>query len=121
MNEGVMVILRSMVRAICGVLLIDKKRSTYLMFMLGLSETIDQLAMANNVCWYGHVLRREDGHALRRALYFGVEGQCKKGRPKRSWKKQVEEESMKVGLRRESALCRSKWSVGTNQIAAWLR
>ena len=27
---------------------------------------------------------------------------------------------MKVGLRREDALCRSKWSVGINQIAAGL-
>ena len=28
---------------------------------------------------------------------------------------------MKVGLRREDALCRSKWSVGVNKIAAELR
>ena len=34
---------------------------------------------------------------------------------------QVEEESVKVDLRREDALFRSKWSVGINQIAAWLR
>ena len=31
--------------------------------------------MANSVHWYGHVLRKEDAHALRRALYFEVEGQ----------------------------------------------
>ena len=36
------------------------------------------------------------------------------------WKTQVEEESMKVGLRRKDALCRSKCSVGVNKIAAWL-
>ena len=52
------------------------------MFMLGLSETIDQLAIANSVHWYGHVLRREDGHVMRRALNFEVEGQRKKGRLK---------------------------------------
>ena len=34
------------------------------------------------------------------------------------WKKQVEEESVKVGLRRKEALCRSKWSVGVNKISA---
>ena len=28
------------------------------MFMLGLLEAIDKLAMANSVHWYGHVLRR---------------------------------------------------------------
>ena len=31
------------------------------MVMLVISEAIDQFAMANSVCWYGDVLRREDG------------------------------------------------------------
>ena len=35
---------------------------------------------------------------------------------KRTWKKQVEEESVKFGLRTEGALCRSKWSVGVKLI-----
>ena len=110
-----------MVRAMCAMQLKDKKRSKYMMFMFGLKETIDQLAMANSVCWYGHVLRREDGHALRRALDFEVEGQRKQGKPMWMWKNQVEEESMKVGVRREDALCCSMWSVCINKIAAGLR
>ena len=89
-----------MVRAMCGVQLKDRKRS--MDFMLGLNETIDQLAIANSVRWYDHVLRREDGHILRRALDFEVEGQRMKGRLKRTWKKQVEEGSVKVGLRRST-------------------
>ena len=28
-----------------------------LMLLLGLNETMNQLDMANSVCWYGHVLR----------------------------------------------------------------
>ena len=63
------------------------------------------------------MLRRGDGHVNRRALDFKVEGQRKKGRPKRTWKKQVEEES----LQREDAFFRSQRSVGVNQIAAGLR
>ena len=90
-----------MIREMCGIQLKDRKGSTNLMFMLGFSETIDQLAMANSVCWYGHMWRKEDGHVLRRTLDFDVEGQRKKGRLKRTWKKQVDEESMKVGLRRK--------------------
>ena len=35
-------------------------------------------------------------------------------------KKQVEEESVQVGLSKGDALCRLKWSVGVNQIAAGL-
>ena len=45
--------------------------------------------MANSVRWYGHVLRREDDHILRMALDFEVEGQRKKGRPKRTWKSRL--------------------------------
>ena len=43
---------------------------------------MDQLAMANSVHWYGHVLKKEDGHVLRRALYYEAEGQrgCGKSR-----------------------------------------
>ena len=60
------------------------------MFMSDLSETMDQLAIANSVRWYCLVLRREDGHVLRMALDFEVDGQRKEGRPKGRWKKQVE-------------------------------
>ena len=87
---------RSMVRALCGVQLKDRKRSMDLMFMLGLNETIDQLAMTSSVHLYGHVLRREDGHVLRRALGLEVEDRRKKGRLNSTWKEQVEGESVKV-------------------------
>ena len=73
-----------MVRAMYGVQLKEKIRSRDFMLMLGLNETIDQLAIANSVRWYGHVLRREDGHVLRRSLDFEVGGQRKKCKPKRT-------------------------------------
>ena len=63
---------KSMLRVMCGVQLKDRKRSTDVMFMLGLSEPIDLLAMANSVRWYSDVLRREDGHVLRMVLKFEV-------------------------------------------------
>ena len=74
------------------------KRSTDLMFMLGLNESMEQLDMANSVHWYGYVLRKTDGHVLRRAFDFEVEGEKKMGRRKRTWRKQVVEESVEVGL-----------------------
>ena len=42
------------------------------MEMLGLKETVVQMANANRVRWYEHVLRRDDGHVLRKA--FEVKG-----------------------------------------------
>ena len=44
------------------------------MEMLGLKETVVQMANANGVRWYGNVLRRDDGHVLRKALEFEVKG-----------------------------------------------
>ena len=99
---------RAMVRAMCGVKLMDRKNTEGLMDMLGLKETIEKLAKANGVRWYGYVLRREDGNILRQALEFRVEGLRRRGRPKKSWKMQVEEEMKMIGLKREDALNREK-------------
>ena len=41
--------------------------------LLDLNETIDQLVMANSEHLYGHVLRREDGNLMRRALCLNIE------------------------------------------------
>ena len=54
------------------------------------------------------MLRREDGHVLRMVLCFEAEVYRKKGRSKWTWIKQVEKESLNIGLRMEDALCRSK-------------
>ena len=78
LKESEMEILRTeafVVGEMYGVQVKDRKRSTDLMLMLGLSEAVDQLAMAKSVRWYGHVLRR--------AFDLETEGQGKKGRPKR--------------------------------------
>ena len=39
----------------------------------------------DNVCWYGHVLRRVDGHVLKMELGFEFDEQKTKGRLKRTW------------------------------------
>ena len=66
------------------------------MEILALKETVVQMAKVNRVRWYGHVLRRDDGHVLRKALEFEVKRKRKRGRPKKTWKTQVEKESKNV-------------------------
>ena len=57
-------------------------------------------------------------NVLRKALEFEVEGRRKRGRPKRTWKKQVEEECRKVCLRKKDAQDRErKWREGVRDIA----
>ena len=106
-----------MVRAMCGEQLKNRKIFTDLMITVGCSETIDQLATANSVRRHDHALRREDVNVLGRALDYEVNV---KGRTKRAWKKQVWDKSATISLRREDALCQSKWSVGIKQIDAGL-
>ena len=51
---------------------------------VGIEETVVQMSKANGVRWHGHVLRRDDGHVLRKALEFEVKGKRKQGRPKKT-------------------------------------
>ena len=82
----------------------DKKNTEKLMVMLGLKETTDKLAKASSVCWYGHVLRREEDDVLRKELCFKVKGTRRRGRPRKTWKNQVEDDIRKIGLKKEDAL-----------------
>ena len=79
-----------------------------------MKETVVQMAKANGLRWYGHVMRRYDGNVLRKALEFKVRGRRKRGRPKKT---QVEKESKSVGLEKEDAMNRARWRVGAGKIA----
>jgi len=121
LRENDMAILRTKratARAVCGAKLIEKKRTEDLMEMLGLKETDVQMAKANGVSRYGQVLRRGDGHVLRKALEFEVRGKRKPGQPKKMWKMQVEKESKSVGLEKKDAMNRTTWRMGVKEIAA---
>ena len=101
----------------CGAKLMEKRRTENLMEMLGLKETVVQMAKANGVRWYGYVLWRDDGHVLRKALKFEVKGKRKRGWPKKTWKTRVEKQSKRVGLGKKDTTNRVKWRVGVRKIA----
>ena len=76
-----------------------------------------QMAKVNGMRWYGHVLRRDDGHVLRKALEFKVKGKRKRGRLRKTWRSQVEKESKSVGLKNKDAKNQARWRVGVGEIA----
>ena len=86
-----------------GVKLVDRKNTEELIKMLDLKKTLDKMAKANGVRWYGHVIRREDDNALKKEMMMEVNEQRKRGRPTMTWKRQVEESVKKVGLKIEEA------------------
>ena len=87
---------RAMMRSMCGVKLVDRKKMEDLMEMLGLMETLDRMAKANGVRWYGHVIRRDDDNILKKAMMMEVNGKRNRGRPKLIWRRQVQESVKKV-------------------------
>ena len=87
------------------------------MDILGLKKTIDRLETTNGVRWYGHGLRTDVDSILRVALDLEVSGKKKGRRPKKTWKKQVEKKTGKIGLKKENALNRAKWRGGVQAIA----
>ena len=63
------------------------------------------------------MLKKDDGHVLRKALEFEVKGKRKRGRPKKTWKTKVEMESKSVGLEKKDSMNRVRWRVGVRKIA----
>jgi len=77
-------------RAMCAMKLMDRKNTDELLDMLGLNETLDKMAIASGVRWFGHVLKRNENDVLREALQFEVDGRRERERTtKKHRKKQV--------------------------------
>ena len=63
----------------------------------------------NRLCWYGHVLRKEDDDWANKCIEYEVEGPRPRGRPKRTWREVVKEDCLARNLDKEDAMDRSKW------------
>ena len=112
LREKAMAILRrterAMIRAMCGAKLLDRKNSEELMDMLGIKESLDRMAKASSMWWYGHVLGKKDENVIVKALIFEVSSSRGRGRSKQTWKNLVENEMKKNGLVKEDACNRTK-------------
>ena len=125
LRESEMAVLRrtekAMMRSMCGVKLVDRKNTEELMETMSLKKMLNRMAKANGVRWYGHVIRREDDNILKKAMMMEVNGQRKRGRPKMTWKRQVEESVKKVGLKIEEAAGRTRWRENVRATAKGMR
>ena len=100
---------RAMIRTMCDVKLLNRRNSEELIDMFGIKESLDRKAKASSMRWYGHVLRKEDKNVIVKALKFEASDSRGRGRPKQTWKKQVENEMKKNGLVKEDPCNRTKW------------
>jgi hypothetical protein len=47
--------------------------------------------------WIGHTLRKPDGAIEKAALEWNPQGVRKRGRPKKTWRRTIEDEAMEMG------------------------
>ena len=112
---------KAMMRAMCKVKVIENRTSKELMSLLSLKNTLDRLARASQVRWYGHVLKRDNGDVLRRLFDFKVAGKRGCGRPNMTWKRQVEEHKNQIGLKKGGTIDRAKWRDGVYKLSRNVR
>ena len=72
-------------------------------------ENIIDILRRSRLRWYGHVKRREDDHILRRALVMDVDGVRPRGRPRKVWRRCVEENMREMNINLETVHNRREW------------
>ena len=97
-----------------SIILLSGYYTSTLIDRLGLKET---LAEASGARWLGHVMRRDEGNVLRKALTFEIDGLKKKSRPKFKLKNKIVSEISEVGLKEKDTFDRKKWRLGIFKIA----
>ncbi|XP_047495895.1 uncharacterized protein LOC125043701 [Penaeus chinensis] len=80
-----------MLRRIKGVTLRERERSTDVKRELGVSD-INEKVKEIRMRWYGHVKRREEGHAAKVAMESKVPGRRPRGKPRKRWRDNVKED-----------------------------
>ena len=91
------------------------------MQMLDSNGSIDQLAKANSVRWYGHEMIKEKINIVRRALHIKVKGTRKTDRPLKTWLMAALDRSKKIGLGACDSNNSSGWRIVVNNIPCMMR
>jgi hypothetical protein len=65
--------------------------------------------------WFGHVLRMEEGRWPKQLYQWKPPGKRKRGRPNKSWNKEMMTAMQSRGLSIEDAQDRRLWRIGTGR------
>ena len=107
---------RRMIRMMCGVKLLDKRRSEDLRSMMGIKFDIVDIIRKSRLRWFGHVMRREKGVGIRKVLEIDIEGKVDRGRPKLMWNDIVKKDMKQYKIDGNDCLDRKKWKLKVSRI-----
>ena len=80
----------TMLRWMCGVTRKDKIRNEHIRGTTKVVQASRKIT-ERRLKWYGHVMRMEEDHVVRRVMTKAIPGKRKRGRPKTRWKECVQE------------------------------
>ena len=83
-----------MLRWMCG----DKIRNEHIRGTTRVAQASKKIT-ERRLNWYGHVMRRDGEHILRKVLRADIPGKRKRGRPKTRWKDACQRDLKSTGLR----------------------
>jgi len=98
-----------MMRWMCGTSLHEKQRGEDLLQSMGLTKITDEIRQSR-LRWYGHVVRREENHWLKKAWRFEVVGPKPQGRPWKTWDETLAEHLRLSNLANVDIRNRTAWN-----------
>ena len=97
-----------MLRWMCGVTRKDKIRNEHIRGTTKVAQAPRKIT-ERTLKWYGHVMRMEEDHVVKRVMTKAIPGKRKRGRPKTRWKDVCKRDMQTVGLREGDAWDRAYW------------
>ena len=113
---------RRMLRYMAGVTLADRVASEELARRCGVKPVL-MVIREGRLRWFGHVKRREGEGLLGEVMELVAPGIRPRGRPKKQWKNNIEEDLREMHLREADAMDRDGWraAIKSSNPAAWRR
>ena len=97
-----------MLRWMCGVTRKDKIRNEHTRGTTKVVQASRKIT-ERRLKWYGHVMRMEEDHVVRRVMTKAIPGKRKRGRPKTRWNDVCKRDMHTVGLREGDEGDRAYW------------
>ena len=97
-----------MLRWMCGVTRKDKTRNEHIRGTTRVAQASKKIT-ERRLIWYGHVMRRDGEHILRKVMRADIPGKRKRGRPKTRWKDACQRDWQSTGLRAGEETDRAMW------------
>jgi hypothetical protein len=85
----------------------DKIRNEVIRTKMGIKKNIVQEIEEQQLRWYGHVKRTEDGKIVKQVAEWKPQGKRKRGRP--TWKDGIRESMRRRELKNEECMDRDLW------------